>query len=122
MILLGTGQQTGKMKYHLDDEDYITSVVTFGSVNVKSGSKVYFDEMDSKFVGNIQQAISFHHGRIQIGNYDNFYHGVSPHVSLRFTIVYYMKKKLLDHFLTYGNHFYAQYVQSDYPSHDYIAS
>ena len=87
---------------------------------MKGGSTFYLHETDSSCVGFIQQAISFHHGRIQIGSFDNFYHGVSPHVGLRCTIVYCMKK-LLDHFLTYGNKFYDQYVQSGYPSHEYVA-
>ena len=121
MILPGSGLHSGMMKYQVDDEDYITSVVTFGSIDMKSGSQVYLNGTDSSCVGFIQQAISFHHERIQIGNFDNIYHGVSPNVGFRCTIVYCMKKNL-DHFLTYGNKLYDKSVQFGYPSHEYVAS
>ena len=110
------------MNIHVDPVDYVTSIVTFVSANLKGGYTVYYDGVSSKDPGNMQQEIPFQHGRIQISNYDKIYHGVSPFIENRYTFVYILKKELLDHFVQYEDRLYIQYVKAGYPSIMFVST
>ena len=121
LVLVGSESRYSKMNVHIDPLDYVTSIVTFGDANLKGGYTVYYDGMSSKDHGNIQQAIPFQHGRVQIGSYDKIYHGVSSFIGHRFTFVYILKKQLLDHFIEYQDRLYIQYVKAGYPSNTFVS-
>ena len=71
----------------------------------------------------IRRRISFCHGNVQIGIYDDVLHGAFPWTSgLRGVINFSLQKKILRHFYTHGNKYYQQYVDAGYPSGDFVAT
>lgn len=107
---------THSMPPHLDKCDIITCLVTFGT-NMIGGSTVYFNEKKPKDanIDNFSLEIPFMHGRIQIGTYCTIVHGISNWEGTRMSLSLNMKRKVINHFRNYGNYFFQQYKDENFP-------
>ena len=76
MIVLqnNTGDSSGSIPAHIDDDDHVNAILTLGDISVDGGSTVYYDRTDSKEKGHEYVCIPFEHGRLQIGFFDQVYH------------------------------------------------
>ena len=116
MIVVGDFSGHGEIPLHRDNDDYINAIVSFGDNKIKGGSTVYYSGANVKIVGKKQNSVNFKHGRVQIGYFDDIIHGAEKWDNgNRCVINYCMKKKLLNHFLKYGDKYYSQFVKAGYP-------
>ena len=122
LIMVGSYNKYDRIKVHLDKGEYITAVVTFGATEIKGGYTVYSNGISDNNPGKIQHAIEFRHGRIQMGNFSEVYHGVSPYIGTRFSFVFSMKQNLVDHFVKFQSLYYKQFVDAGFPNHMFIAN
>ena len=62
---------------HIDEDDYINAILTLGDISNDGGSTVYYTGVHQNDTGKICYSVPFEHGRLQIGFFDQVYHGVS---------------------------------------------
>ena len=63
----------------------------------------------------MKQSVRFKHGCVQIGYVDDIIHGVGKWVNINQCIINFcMEKKILNHFLQYGDKYYSRFVDAGY--------
>ena len=109
----------GIMREHIDKDDYLTCILTLGEVK-KGGSTNYYNGIvkneSIQCIGNICKEVPFQHGRIQIGNYKEIVHGVSPWIGKRITINLHIQISVLNFFTQNGNESYDDYKKNGFPT------
>ena len=106
---------------HIDEDDVVNAILTLGDISNGEGSTVYYDGITSKETGNEYVSIPFKHGRLQIGFFDQVYHGVTPWKGDRVSLSFSLQRKLQNHFVKFGSQYYDQFVKNGYPSKEFIA-
>ena len=116
MIVVGDFSGEGEIPLHKDNDDHINAIVSIGDNNIDGGKTIYYSGLKMEDVGEKQRAVHFHHGRVQIGYFDDIIHGAEKWTNgNRCIINFCMKKKILNHFLKFGNKYYEQFVKAGYP-------
>jgi hypothetical protein len=81
MIAVGDLKQDGNIPMHLDDNDYVTALICIGAVRIVGGETVYYNGTSEDALGSQILSVPRQHGRLQIGFYDNIYHGANPWIN-----------------------------------------
>ena len=123
MIVVGSpSSTTGSIPPHLDSNDHVNALVSFGDTEEVEGGDTFYIEKDTDGLIKIRRRISFCHGNLQIGIYNDVLHGATPWKNgLRGVVNFSLQRKVLQHFYTHGNTFYQQYIDKGYPSGDFVA-
>ena len=123
MIAVGDLKPNGNIPMHLDENDYVTALISIGTDNIVGGETVYYNGISEDALGSQILSVPYQHGRLQIGFYDHIYHGANPWINgQRGVINLSIQKNLLQHFYREGDHYYNQYIQAGYPSGDFVAT
>ena len=122
MIVVGDFTGHGEIPLHFDTDDYINAIVSIGDKKVVGGGTVYFVGISAKHPGRKVKDVSFKHGRVQVGYFDDVVHGASPWTDgIRGVLNFCVKKKQLLHFLKYRDVYYSQFVKAGYPRGKFLA-
>ena len=110
---------TSGMKEHIDIDDCLTCILTLGDVEYGGNTNYYNGITKSglmKSTGSLMKTVPFEHGQVQIGNYRDIVHGVSPWVGQRITFNYHIQISVVNHFIQYGNNAYENYRKLKFPA------
>jgi hypothetical protein len=121
MIIVGDIDEEGVIPIHVDQDDHISAILTLGDRNLKGGSTIYLNGVNTKDTGDVVHKIPFQHGRCIIGNFESVYHGVEAWIGTRITLSLSLHRHVLEHFIENGVDQYNQFVKAGYPSKDFIA-
>lgn len=114
MAMVGRLEKKGNvLPVHVDKYDVITALIHFGNVN-EGGSTDYYDGCNRKH-GKLSKSVSFEHGRVQIGFFNEIPHGASHWKGERGIINLNLKLNVLQHFQKYGDKYYKKYREMGYP-------
>ena len=105
-------KKVDELGVHIDKYDVITALVHFGNVQY-GGTTDYFNG-NKKLHGEVVKSVSFKHGRVQVGFFNEIPHGASEWDGERGIFNFNLKLNVLKHFMTYGDRFYEKYRQSGY--------
>ena len=112
------------IKEHIDEDDFLTCIVTLGGV-MQGGNTNYYDGVTRfkkiQSLGKLQKTVPFAHGQIQIGNYSDIIHGVTPWVGDRVTLNFHIQISVINHFLVHGNSAYDGYRKKGFPAKYYTS-
>ena len=121
MTVFGTySKEDGEMPLHYDENDVISCVFHLGEV-FRGGSTVYYDGVKPKDLGKLILEVPFRHGTLQIGIFKDILHGVRVWNGHRCGIQLNLKKKVLEHFVSYGDKFFKKYHNNGYSGGPFIA-
>ena len=116
MIVVGDFSGGGQIPLHKDNDDHINAIVSIGDNKIKGGRTIYYSGVKMKDLGKKERAVHFEHGRVQIGYFDDIIHGAKKWTDgNRCIINFCMKKKILNHFLQFGDKYYSQFMNAGYP-------
>lgn len=101
----------GSVKGHFDEKDIISIIIHLGNV-LFGGETVYFRSNESE---DIAKSIPFEHGRMQIGFFDEVFHGATEWEGNRITININLKLPVIKHFKEEGPKWYDQYIKDGRP-------
>ena len=108
---------------HLNDNDYVTALISFGTDSIVGGETVYYNGTSEDALESQILSVHYQHGILQISFYDNIYHGANPWINgQRGVLNLSIQKNLLEHFYQEGDHYYNQYIQACFPSGDFVAT
>ena len=62
---------------HLDDNDYDTSFLSFGTDSIVGGETLYYNGTSEDAIGSQILSVPYQHGRLQIVFYDKRYNGTN---------------------------------------------
>ena len=101
---------------HLDICDIVSCTVTFGK-NISGGSTVYFNDVNPKQAdrNKFSLEIPFRYGCIQICTFCEIVHGISDWKGVRMTLSLNMKRKVPNHFREFGDRYFKQYKEENFP-------
>ena len=98
MTLLGN-LSGSSISPHKDEEDVITALFHVGKPK-SGGETLYYAGKNKKQPGKVVHTISFQHGRLQIGFFDDTVHAAAPWEGVRGGINFNLKKNVLNFFRT----------------------
>ena len=75
MIVVGDFSGTREIPLRKDHDDHINVIVSIGDYVIEGGMNVYYLGVNMKHVGEKKQSLRFKHGCVQIGYFDNIFHG-----------------------------------------------
>ena len=118
MILVGSFEvSSGYIPPHIDDDDYVTALVSLGNESTLSGGDTFYAEINQNGILLVKKRVPYRHGNIQIGQFDKVLHGsFCWRNGERGVINFSLQKKILHHFYEHGIKYYSQYIESEYPS------
>ena len=99
----------------MDKEDLVTALFYVGDPS-NGGETKYYTVLTSKSFGHLEKEISYQHGRLNIGCFDKILHCGESWSGIRGCINFNLKKKVMEHFLRYGNKYYKQFEYTNFPS------
>ena len=99
---------------HMDKNDLISCTLYLGN-NVTGGSLHFFDGCNEKIINDCVHCKDFVHGRIITGEFSKILHGAMDWEGNRVVFVFYICKKILKHFKSYGDMYYSRYQKLGYP-------
>ena len=121
MIIVGGIDAEGVIPIHIDQDDHISAILTLGDTDLKWGSTIYLNGVNTKDTGDIVHRVPFRHGRCQVGNFESIFHGVEAWVGTRITLSLSLHRHVLEHFIDHGVDQYNKFVKAGYPSKHFIA-
>jgi hypothetical protein len=123
MILVGSFNKTdGYIPSHKDNDDYVTALISLGHTATLVGGDTFYFEVTSGGKKRVKQTVTYQHGNIQIGFFDEVKHGAFHWKNGYCGVINLsIQKKVLDHFYKYGNWYYVQYIEAGYPSGAFMA-
>ena len=89
--------------------------------DVDGGDSVFYDGKDSKNCNDYVHHEKCVHGKSITGEFSKILHGATIWKGFCITIVFYTNKKIYNHFLTYGMHYYQKYKDMKHPSGHFIS-
>ena len=104
---------------HMDKEDFVTTLFHVGDPSNGGGTK-YYAGLTSKSFGNLTKEVSCEHGRLTIGCFDKILHCGESWSGICGCINFNLKKKVMEHFLRYGNNCYKQFEGNNFPSGPFV--
>ena len=96
-------------------EDLVTALFYIGNPS-NGGETKYYVGLTSKSFGHLAKEISCEHGRLNIRCFYKILHYGESMSGIRGCINFNLKKKVMEHFLRYGNWYYKQFEGNDFPS------
>ena len=121
MIVVGDLVSSNEIPLHTDNDDHISAILTLGDDNITGGSTIHANGVNSNDMGEIVHKVPFRHGRLQVGNFNEIYHGAETWTGRRVTINLSLHKSLLQHFITDGCTYYNQFKEAGYPRTMFVA-
>ena len=110
MIILRTEkvEEENDIPIHIDEDDYIKYILNQGDISNGGGINIYYDGVHKKNTGKICSTIPFEHVRLQIGFFDQVYHGVSGWKVDRVIFIFSLQRKNFNNFDRFGSKYYYQ--------------
>ena len=116
MGIIGNLKENGDyVSKHMDKEDLVTALFHVGHPS-NGGETKYYTGLTSDSFGHVTKEISCEHGQITIGCFDKILHCGESWSGIRGCINFNVKKKILEHFLKYGDKYYNQFESNKFPS------
>ena len=121
MGVIGNLNENGDyVSKHMDKEDLITALFHVGNPTKGGGTK-YYTGLTSDLFGYLAKEIPCEHGRLTIGSFDKILHCGESWNGICGCINFNVKKKVLEHFLKYGDKYYNQFESNKFPSGPFFA-
>ena len=114
-VIPSKNKDVNHVHLHMDRNDIISCVFFMGN-DVDGGDSVFYDGKDSNNCNDYVHHEKFVHGKSITGEFSKILHGATIWKGFRLTIVFYTNKKIYNHFLTYGMHYYQNYKDMKHPS------
>ena len=109
MSIIGNLNENGDyVSKHMDKEDFVTALFHVGDPS-NGGETKYYTGLTSKSFGHLAKEISCQHGQLTIGYLNKILHSRGSWSEIRGCINFYLKKKVIEQFLRYGNKYYKQF-------------
>jgi hypothetical protein len=122
MALVGdVGSNDGNNHPHRDRNDLTSLIITLGDKNVTGGRTLYYRggscfklKDPYRTCGEVMASTKFVHGQYQIGPFESVLHGGEQWSGHRVVISFYLCKKILHHFYTYGRVPFDEQLSTEY--------
>ena len=130
MIIVGCiKSNSGFIPLNLNNDDHITYLLSLGGGFEETGGCTFYIKEDSPKKSSkgrsslviIKKRVQNQHGNLQIRCYDHVLHGANQWLGWKRCVINFrMQKKVLQHFSQCRCQFFQQYVDTGFPSGDFL--